>query len=92
MISSFKHKALRRYFETGDGRGLNAQHLEKIALVLGVLNVAEKIEAIDLPSFRLHPLTGDLKHHWSVTVRANWRIIFRFEDGLVFDVDLVDYH
>jgi toxin HigB-1 len=92
MINSFKHKALRRYFETGDGRGLNAQHLEKIALVLGVLNVAETIEAIDLPSFRLHPLTGDLRNYWSITVRANWRIIFRFEDGFVFDVDLVDYH
>jgi toxin HigB-1 len=92
MINSFKHKALRRYFETGDGRGLNAQHLEKIALVLGVLNVADSIEAINLPSFRLHPLTGDLKNLWSVTVRSNWRIVFRFEDGLVFDVDLVDYH
>ena len=57
-----------------------------------MLNVADSVEAIDLPSFRLHPLTGDLKNHWSVTVRSNWRIIFRFVDGLVFDVDLVDFH
>ena len=47
---------------------------------------------MNVPSFRLHRLTGDLKQFWSVTVRANWRIIFRFEDGMALDVDLVDYH
>jgi len=47
---------------------------------------------MNLPTFRLHPLTGDLKGFWSVTVRANWRIIFRFKDGNAFDVDLIDYH
>jgi proteic killer suppression protein len=47
---------------------------------------------MDLPSFGLHRLKGDLKESWSVTVRANWRIIFRFEQGDVYDVDLVDYH
>ena len=45
-----------------------------------------------LPGFELHPLKGNLKEFWSVTVRANWRIIFRFEDGEVYDVDLLDYH
>ena len=44
------------------------------------------------PSFRLHRLKGKLKGFWAVTVRANWRIIFRFKDGKAFDVDLVDYH
>jgi proteic killer suppression protein len=44
------------------------------------------------PSFGLHPLKGNMKGFWSVTVRANWRIIFRFQDGRTFDVDLVDYH
>jgi len=47
---------------------------------------------MDLPGFGLHPLKGNLKDFWSVTVRANWRIIFRFEDGDAFDVDLLDYH
>ena len=45
-----------------------------------------------LPGFRLHPLRGDLAGYWSITVRANWRIIFRFEQGDATDVDLVDYH
>jgi proteic killer suppression protein len=92
MIAGFRHKGLKRLYESDDPRGLNPQHAGKIALILGVLDVAKTIEEIDAPSFRLHPLTGDLRGFWSVTVRANWRIIFRFEDANVFDVDLVDYH
>jgi proteic killer suppression protein len=57
-----------------------------------LLNVAVDIRDMDRPSFRLHPLKGDLKEYWAVTVRANWRIIFRFNDGNALDVDLIDYH
>ena len=57
-----------------------------------MLQAAETIEALRLPTFRLHELKGDRKGYWAVTVRANWRIIFRFEDGKARDVDLVDYH
>lgn len=92
MIESFKHKGLRRLFEDGDHRGVNPQHAEKITLILTALDAAQVIEAMDIPSFRLHALTGDLKGLWSVTVRANWRIVFRFEDGQASEVDLVDYH
>lgn len=60
--------------------------------MLGVTNAADSIAGMDLPSFRLHALAGDLKGYWSITVRANWRIIFCFEDGYAIDVDLVDYH
>jgi proteic killer suppression protein len=52
----------------------------------------ETIEAMRLPTYGLHLLKGDLKGFWAVTVRANWRVIFRFEDGKASDVDLVDYH
>ena len=92
MIHSFRHKGLRRLFEMDDRRGLNAEHVEKIRLILLALDGAETVEVMNLPSFRLHPLVGDLKAYWSVTVRANWRIIFRLEGGNVFDVDLIDYH
>lgn len=91
-ILGFRHKGLKRLFEEGDHRGINPQHVEKINDILGVLCVAQTIEDLDIPTFRLHKLTGDLRGVWSVTVRANWRIVFRFEDGEAFDVDLVDYH
>jgi proteic killer suppression protein len=92
MIAGFKHKGLRQLFEDDNARGVNAEHLRKIRQVLGVLHAAETIDAMRLPTFGLHPLKGDLKGFWAVTVRANWRIIFRFEDGKASDVDLVDYH
>lgn len=92
MIENFRHKGLRRLFEQGDAKALNPQHVDKIETILGLLDVAPKIEDMNVHSFRLHPLTGDLKGFWSVTVRANWRIIFRFENGKATDVDLVDYH
>lgn len=92
MIANIRHKGLRILFERGDASGLNPQHLEKITLILTTLNAAEAIEGMDLPSFRLHQLTGNFRGFWSVTVRANWRIIFQFEDGQATCVDLVDYH
>ena len=92
MIESFAHKDLKRLFEKDDTRGLNPDHVEKITLILTTLDAAETVEALNIPSFRLHRLTGDLKGFWAVTVRANWRIIFRFEDGAASEVNLVDYH
>jgi proteic killer suppression protein len=92
MIVSFRHKGLKQLFERGNRRGVNPQHVAKIENILAVLDIAQKIEDVDVHSFRLHPLTGDLKGFWSVTVRANWRVIFRFENANVFEVDLLDYH
>ena len=92
MIRRVRHRGLRRLYADDDRRGLNPEHVEKIARVLARLDVAVRPEDLDLPGFRLHPLTGDLAGYWSITVRANWRIIFRFEEENVTDVDLLDYH
>lgn len=79
MIQGFRHKGLRRLFEKGEAKGLRADQVAKAENILAVLNRARKPSDMDLPGFRLHRLRGDLKDFWSVTVRANWRIIFRFE-------------
>jgi proteic killer suppression protein len=92
MIVSFRHKGLKRLFEDGEHKGVSAEHVARIENILGLLDAAEKVEDMNLPTFRLHPLIGDLKGFWSVTVRANWRIVFRFEAGDAFDVNLTDYH
>ena len=60
--------------------------------VLARLDAARTVEDMNVPGFGLHPLKGDLKGFWAVTVRANWRVIFRFSDHDAFDVDYVDYH
>ena len=92
MIRSFKHKGLRLLFEKGDRRRLPRADIERIENILFVLDRAAEPEDADLPGFRLHPLKGALRGTWSVTVRANWRIVFRMDDGDVHDVDFVDYH
>jgi len=92
MIKTFRHKGLRRFFEDDEGSKLPSDMLERIRLVLSTLHAAQEIEGMNLPAFRLHHLKGEWKGFFSVTVRANWRIIFRFEDGDAFDVDFVDYH
>lgn len=92
MIRSFRHKGLRRLFESGEAKGIHSDYVEKVENILAILNRARKPEDVNLPGFRLHPLKGRLKGFWSVTVRANWRVIFRFEEGCACDVDLTDYH
>jgi proteic killer suppression protein len=92
VIRRFRHRGLRRLYEGDDRREVNPEHADKITRVLARLDEATRPEQLDLPVFRLHPLRGDLAGYWSITVRANWRIIFRFEQGDVTDVDLVDYH
>ncbi len=92
MIKSFRHKGLRRLFEDDNGSKLPPDMLSRIRLILSALHAAQEIDGMNLPTFRLHILKGELKGFFSVTVYANWRIIFRFEDGDAFDVDFVDYH
>lgn len=92
MIQSFGHKGLKRLFENGGTKGIRPDHVEKVENILAVLNRARKPDDMNLPGFRLHRLKGDLKGFWSVTVRANWRVIFRFEQEHACDVDLIDYH
>ena len=92
VIVSFKHKGLKRLFEQNDRSGLRADLIDKIDRILTVLDAASAAQALDLPGYRLHQLKGDYKGYWSVTVRANWRIVFRFENGHACDVALVDYH
>ena len=78
---------------TGEGRDLPAALVEKISDILVAIDEAVHPQEIGLfPGWRLHPLKGELKGFWSVTVSGNWRVIFRFEKGDAFDVDLVDYH
>jgi len=92
MIESFQHKGLKRFYERGERRGLSPNMIPKIEEILSIFSAAESVEEANIPGYRLHPLTGELKGFWSVRVAGNWRIVFRFEDGNALDIDLVDYH
>ena len=92
MIRGFRHRGLKRLYERGDPSRVGAGLADRIALALADLDDARKPSDLNLPGYRLHPLKGDLKGFWSISVSGNWRIIFRFADGDAHDVNLVDYH
>jgi proteic killer suppression protein len=91
MIKTIRHKGLKRLFEEDDTGGVNPEHAEALRDILATLHAAPTLAHMNQPKLRLHPLKGQMKGFWAVTVRANWRVIFRFDDG-VEDVDYVDYH
>jgi len=92
VIKSFRHRGLRRFYEHDDPRGVLAEHLTKLRNILARLDAAGSAGDLDLPGFGLHSLKGPRRGFWAVTVRANWRVIFRFLEGDAFDVDYLDYH
>jgi proteic killer suppression protein len=92
MIASFKHRGLRRFFETGTTRGIQAAQANRIRLILGRLHASTNPQDMNLPGLYLHELSGRRKGTWSVRVSGNWRMIFRFDGPDACDVDLEDYH
>ena len=92
MIVSFRHRGLKRLYERGDRSQVRPDMADKIERILQRLDVISGIDEMNLPGYRLHPLAGDLRGFWSVTVNGNWRIIFRMQDSDVLDVELIDYH
>ena len=92
MIRSFRHKGLKRLYEDDDARGIFAEHKEKLRNILARLDAAGVVADMDISGWKLHCLSGPLDGFSAVTVRANWRVVFRFESGDAFDVDYIDYH
>lgn len=92
MITGIKHKGLKRFYDRGERQGIGASMLARVEEILAILDAAETLEELDIPGYRLHPLTGNLRGLWSIRVTGNWRIVFRFENGEASDIDLMDYH
>jgi proteic killer suppression protein len=92
VIRSVKHKGLGKFFATSSKSGIQAQHAERLRLILGRLSAAAKPEDMGLPGLRLHPLKGTRKGTWAVWVSDNWRITFRFVGADAEVVDYEDYH
>lgn len=92
MILSFKHKGLERFYLTGNKSGIQPHHAEKLSRLLARLDSAKIPQDMNIPSWNLHPLSGNLLGHWSVKVNANWRLTFKLENGHAEVVDYQDYH
>ena len=92
MIGTFRHRGLKELYEQGRSARVTQTHVARLLRILTALDSSRSPEGMDLPGFRLHPLRGRMKGFHAVSVSANWRVIFRFEDGRAVDVDYVDYH
>ncbi|MFH0702249.1 MAG: type II toxin-antitoxin system RelE/ParE family toxin [bacterium] len=92
MIKNFKHKGLERLFLNGDASRVNQEHIKRLRLILAIIHKAKIIEDINFVGANLHELKGDRKGIWSVTIRANWRITFKFEKGNAYILNYEDYH
>lgn len=89
---SYRHKGLRRLFEEGLASGVQPTHVRKLRLILAALDTAHEITDMDIPNFGLHPLKGERKGEWAVSVSGNWRITFKFRDGNAYSLNYEDYH
>lgn len=92
MIKSFRHKGLRRFFETGSTAGIQPKHAKRLRMQLSALDTAQIVEDMDVPGFRLRALKGTLQGRWSITVNGNWRLTFEYRDGNAYILDYEDYH
>ena len=92
MITSFSHKGLEKFYNTGTKSGIIPAHEKRLKTILQLLDVADSPEKLDLPSMGFHKLKGNLKNYYSVTVKANWRIIFQFNGETFILINYIDYH
>ena len=92
MIRSFKHTGLKKFFQTGNKKGINPDHAEKLGRILDKLDIALAPRDLNLPGYQLHELIGDKAGMWAIKVSGNWRVTFIFSGNDVFDIDYIDYH
>jgi len=92
MIKKFKHKGLKKLFESGVASGIQPQHATRLRQILALLETADSIADMDLPGLDLHELKGQRKGTYSVKVSGNWRVTFKITDGDILDVNYEDYH
>jgi proteic killer suppression protein len=95
QLVGFRHKGLGQFHENGNARSLPSAMADKLGKLLFAIETAETLEQLGkFPGWKLHPLKGDLKGFWSLTVTGNWRLIFRYDRDAkaASDIDLIDYH
>jgi proteic killer suppression protein len=92
MIRNIRHKGLAALYHDDETRGVQQAHAKRLRQILALLDAATVVADMNAPGLRLHTLRGSLQGFYAVTVSGNWRVMFRFEDGDVLDVDYLDYH
>ena len=92
MVKTFRHKGLQKLFESGSLAGIQPHHAPRLRMQLAALDTAQRVEDMNIPGFRLHPLKGRERGRWSIWVSGSWRLTFEFRDGDAYVLDYEDYH
>ena len=94
QIDSIRHKALRRFAETGVAKGLPTGSIDRLRNMLAFLDAVGTVDELRIPpNFGAHPLSGDRRGEWSLFLSKNWRMTFGINAaGAIEDMDLEDYH
>jgi len=92
MIKSFRHRGVEKFFRSGSKAGIQPKHAGKLRLQLFALDNARRPGDMNPPGWKLHPLVGEFKDHWAISVSGNWRLTFKFEGEDAVLVDYQDYH
>lgn len=92
MIKTWRHKGLKKFYETGSKAGIQPKHSEILKLLLLQLASSTNPEDMNTPGNYFHSLHGELDGYYSVKINGNWRLIFKFEQSDAILVDYVDYH
>ena len=95
QLTRFRHKGLRQLHADDSAKGVPPAMADKLRKLLFGLETADDLDQVSrFPGWKLHPLKGDLKEFWSLTVTGNWRLIFRYNEAAnsASDIDLIDYH
>ncbi len=92
MIRSYRNKALQRFADTGNPKGLSVQKPDRIGRLLKALEGAVRPESMNLPGLRFHSLKGRDKDRYAVWASENWRLTFGWDGTDAIEVDLEDYH
>jgi len=92
VIQTFRHKGLKKFFETGSVAGIQPRQAKRLRMLLAALDTAHSIEDMNVPGFRLHALKGADRGRCSVWVNGNWRVTFEFKNGHAYILDYEDYH
>jgi len=92
VIKSFRHKGLKKLYDTGSQQGIKPEHANRLRMILARLDASQSPRDMNLPGLNLHPLKGEHKGSWAVSVSGNWCVIFGFENNNAIDIDYLDYH
>lgn len=93
MIVSFGTKETQKIWNGEVSKKFPREIQDVARRKLRMLNNSMDISDLRIPpANRLEKLKGEWKEFYSIRVNNQWRVVFRWENGNAFEVEILDYH